>query len=631
MDCKNSGQNLVGHRLDQYCLEELLNVTAKSLIFKGRHATLGRVDLIKVLKPSQELNRQEQFLEEGKRLVGLERKDNLPIVHYASESQGHKYIAMELLESDEGNLFDLVHSKKPLKLDELVNIMIDSVNGVTNLHDAGLVHGDIKLKNLIRMQKTTYLIDLGGRVSSAGDYPGDISALGNCFLTLSNYCTDEVPEKLRRIVEKTKNPEKYSHIEQLKKELEKFRRNRDIKRKIFKTGIASLLFSAVLGSGTIIINEYHEKQEYHNSIQFIVDQIRSSQSTNLEALSEELETRIFHQKIKEVNKRIPKDKFPFGTIQDGTWYCSASADSSNGYWAGILWTAYEKTKDPEFKKLAEERTDAINLDEGDSSHTIAVRHFYSAAKAYDLTKNEDYKIKAIAGLELLVNKFDQETKLISIETGKPVSEAGMMVDVVPYLWWGYDLTKKEIYRKIAIAQTNSTIDFNIREDGSVRKTAIFNPTTRELIDERNSKGYDDSSTLSRTQAQMLVGLIETYRNTQDKKILDAAIKTADYFIDHLPQDRVPYYDFDAPIDEETKKDSAAAAIASYALKILANLSEIERYDKESQKIKESLIKEYLSYDVNEYEGLLMHACENMKRKRYTDCSLILGEYYFIKN
>ena len=37
-----------------------------------------------------------------------------------------------------------------------------------------------------------------------------------------------------------------------------------------------------------------------------------------------------------------------------------------------------------------------------------------------------------------------------------------------------------------------------------------------------------------------------YRESGDQRFLDTARRTADYFIGHLPGDRIPYWDFDAP-------------------------------------------------------------------------------------
>lgn len=38
-----------------------------------------------------------------------------------------------------------------------------------------------------------------------------------------------------------------------------------------------------------------------------------------------------------------------------------------------------------------------------------------------------------------------------------------------------------------------------------------------------------------------------------------------YFVDNLPDDNVPYADFDAPVDSDNPKDSSATAIVTSAL------------------------------------------------------------------
>jgi hypothetical protein len=47
----------------------------------------------------------------------------------------------------------------------------------------------------------------------------------------------------------------------------------------------------------------------------------------------------------------------------------------------------------------------------------------------------------------------------------------------------------------------------------------------------------------------------------DERYLDIARKTFDRFVERLPADKIPYWDFDIP--NESKESSAAAITASY--------------------------------------------------------------------
>ena len=64
-----------------------------------------------------------------------------------------------------------------------------------------------------------------------------------------------------------------------------------------------------------------------------------------------------------------------------------------------------------------------------------------------------------------------------------------------------------------------------------------------------------------------------YRFTGDERFLATARKAAVYFISHLPEDRVPFWDFDAPgvPDDTVPRDASSSAIVASALLELAPL------------------------------------------------------------
>ena len=61
-----------------------------------------------------------------------------------------------------------------------------------------------------------------------------------------------------------------------------------------------------------------------------------------------------------------------------------------------------------------------------------------------------------------------------------------------------------------------------------------------------------------------------YRETQNEKYLQQAINIAKFILHHpnLPEDKIPYWDFDAPnIPDEPRDASAGAIIASALLEL----------------------------------------------------------------
>jgi len=62
-----------------------------------------------------------------------------------------------------------------------------------------------------------------------------------------------------------------------------------------------------------------------------------------------------------------------------------------------------------------------------------------------------------------------------------------------------------------------------------------------------------------------------YRETGDTRFADGAWKAARYWVEHVPDDLVPYWDFDAPAIPDEPRDSSAAAVAASAFVELGRL------------------------------------------------------------
>ncbi|MBE9593035.1 MAG: glycoside hydrolase family 88 protein, partial [Proteobacteria bacterium] len=94
-----------------------------------------------------------------------------------------------------------------------------------------------------------------------------------------------------------------------------------------------------------------------------------------------------------------------------------------------------------------------------------------------------------------------------------------------------------------------------------------------MIKKTTYQGYNSDSCWSRGQAWAIYGFALAYKTSKDEIFLETSEKLSDYFIKNLPEDYVPYWDFDDP--EKSVKDSSAAAIACSGLLTLSELSKKE--------------------------------------------------------
>ncbi len=90
------------------------------------------------------------------------------------------------------------------------------------------------------------------------------------------------------------------------------------------------------------------------------------------------------------------------------------------------------------------------------------------------------------------------------------------------------------------------------------------------------QGYSDSSMWARGQAWGIYGYTMCYRFTKDRKYLDFACKIADVYLSKLPEDLIPYWDFNDPAIPDAPRDASAAAVVASALIELSGYVEGEK-------------------------------------------------------
>jgi unsaturated chondroitin disaccharide hydrolase len=175
---------------------------------------------------------------------------------------------------------------------------------------------------------------------------------------------------------------------------------------------------------------------------------------------------------------------------------------------------------------------------------------------------------------------------------------------------------------------------HVRPDGGTFQVVDYDPDTGAVRGKYTSQGYSRDSTWARGQAWGIYGFTVAYRETKNPAFLDTAKKLAGYFIDHLPPDHVPYWDFDAPYIPDEPRDSSAAAIAASALLDLStqvtDRDEGLRFFGAAIRILDTLMSPaYLSKGTGS-PGLLRHACGNVPDGSEVDVSLMYGDYYFLE-
>jgi serine/threonine-protein kinase len=136
-----------GDRLGEYRLESLLGEGGMGLVFRAVGAD-GKVVALKVLR--RELGEdevfRERFSQEARAAAEVHHPNLLPIFE-EGEAEGRNYLIVRYAEG--GSLDNRIRESGALDVDATIRLAEQLASGLDALHDAGLVHRDVKASNVV--------------------------------------------------------------------------------------------------------------------------------------------------------------------------------------------------------------------------------------------------------------------------------------------------------------------------------------------------------------------------------------------------------------------------------------------------------------------------------------------------
>lgn len=337
---------------------------------------------------------------------------------------------------------------------------------------------------------------------------------------------------------------------------------------------------------------------------------------------------VLNTAVKKVNQIKLRD-FPH-IIKNGKWVTTKDGDWTGGFWVGLLWLSSLSSKitgDEKYKGEAYKWVKRLESRRNDRTFDLGFLFYPSFALGYKLTGDEYLREMALEAANTLSILFHGKAGFVYNKIDKKAGRT--IIDVMmnlPLLWWAYEETGDEKYYNIAYTHSKRTIEEFIRKDYSTIHVIDFDLEIGRIIRKITVQGYSDNSCWSRGQGWAIYGFTLAYKTSKDKLFLDTAENLAEYFIKDLPEDYVPYWDFDDPKKEV--KDSSAAAIACSGLLNLSELTGKKEFLGGAINILNSLCDNYLSGE--DEEGILKHGCFHKLENMGVDESLIWGDYYFIE-
>ncbi len=204
-----------------------------------------------------------------------------------------------------------------------------------------------------------------------------------------------------------------------------------------------------------------------------------------------------------------------------------------------------------------------------------------------------------------------------------------------FLFWASKVSGNPKYRDIAITHANTTLENHFRPDNSSFHVVDYDAAgDGSAIQFHTHQGYSHESAWARGQAWGLYGYTMCYRETGDRKYLDQAEAIARFLLNHpnLPDDKVPYWDFDAPDIPNAPRDVSAATIMASALYEISEM-EVEQgaYYREMADIIIENVARYYRAGLHEQQGFLtVSSTGHFPKGSEVDVPIAYADYYFIE-
>lgn len=313
---------------------------------------------------------------------------------------------------------------------------------------------------------------------------------------------------------------------------------------------------------------------------------------------------------------------------------------TSGFWPGILWYDYEYTKDSRIKEEAEKFTASLEflskLPAYD--HDLGFLLFCSYGNGYRLTGNPHYKEVILAASDTLATLYNPVVGTIlswprEVEPNNWPHNTIMdnLINLEMLFWAAKNGGSRELY-DIAVSHADKTMNHQFRSDYTNYHVAVYDTITGDLIKGVTHQGYADNTMWARGQAWGIYGYMICYRETNDPKYLDFLEKITDVYLENLPEDYIPYWDFSAPGIPNAPRDASAAAVVASALLEGSGFFVGEKSDKywnAAVRMLQSLSSP--AYQSGESKpSFLLHSTGHWPAGSEIDASIVYADYYYVE-
>ena len=352
----------------------------------------------------------------------------------------------------------------------------------------------------------------------------------------------------------------------------------------------------------------------------------------------------------QVIRNLPKFTHCFQKAysENGFYQPTENRDWTTGFWTGEIWLAYEHTKNPALKEAGEiQMKDFLNRIEEKNdveTHDLGFLYSPSCVAGYKLTGSQVGRMAALKAAEELITRFHEKGEFI--QAWGPLNAPDnyrLIIDCLlnlPLLYWATEETGEEKYRQVAEKHIHTALANVIRPDFSTWHTFFFNRETGAPDHGATCQGYRDGSAWARGQAWGVYGTAVGYKYTKRESYIPIFKGVTEYFLRHLPEDLVPYWDLEfGDGNEDQPRDSSSASIAACGMLEMAKYlpsKEAAYYISIAKRLMKSVVDHYAVKDPSQSNGLVLHSTYS-NHSPYNTCNHygvdecnIWGDYFYME-
>lgn len=331
---------------------------------------------------------------------------------------------------------------------------------------------------------------------------------------------------------------------------------------------------------------------------------------------------------------------PRSLNKDGSLRLVEPGDWCSGFFPGSLWFMYDYTKDDGWKQQAEKYTQAVEGAKNDRfSHDTGFKVFCSFGNAYKETGKQAYAEVIAEAAKSLATRYNPRMKLIrSWDFSRDKWQYPVIIDNMmnlELLFEASGYTGNKTFYDIADTHAMKTLKNHFRPDYSSYHVVDYDTISGNARLKQTHQGYADATAWARGQAWGLYGFTMTYRYTRNRKYLEQAQRIAGFLFSSptLPEDFIPYWDFNDPAIPDAPRDVSAACVIASALYELAGYSrpdEKMKYTAWADMMLANMITNYRAGEGTHKGFLLLHSVGNKPSRDEIDTPISYADYYFLE-